>query len=146
MSSRAVTFAREQGLPPAVRGGGHSGAGLGTIDGGLVLDLSPMHSVRVDPRARTARVEGGATLGDLHHATEPFGLATPSGIIASTGVGGITLGGGLGHLTRQLGLAIDNLLEADVVLADGSFVTASDDASTRTSSGRSAAAAATSAS
>lgn len=122
----AVTFAREQQIPLAVRGGGHSGAGLGTIDGGLVLDLSQMHSVRVDPVARTVRGEGGATLADLNHATEPFGLATPSGIIATTGVGGITLGGGLGHLTRQFGLAIDNLLEADVILADGSFVTASE--------------------
>ena len=87
---------------------------------------SPMNGVRVDPVARTARVEGGALLGDLHHATHAFGLATPSGIISTTGVGGITLGGGIGHLTRQFGLAIDNLLEADVVLADGSFVTASE--------------------
>jgi FAD/FMN-containing dehydrogenase len=91
-----------------------------------VLDLGLMHGIRVDPVARTARVEGGALLGDLHHATEPFGLALPSGIISTTGVGGITLGGGLGHLTRQMGLTIDNLLEADVVLADGSLVTASE--------------------
>ncbi len=91
-----------------------------------MLDLSPMHGVRVDPVAGTARVEGGATLGDVHHATLPFDLALPSGIISTTGVGGITLGGGLGHLTRQMGLTIDHLLEADVVLADGSFVTASE--------------------
>lgn len=120
-----VNLARQHAVPLAVRGGGHSGAGLGTVDGGIVLDLGLMNGVRVDPIAHTARVEGGATLGDLHHATYPFGLATPSGIISSTGVGGITLGGGLGYLTRKFGLAIDNLLEADVVLADGSFVTAS---------------------
>src|SRR5215210_5622334 len=93
----------------------------------LIIDLSAMNGVRVDPEARTARVEGGATLGELHHATHAFGLATPSGIISTTGVGGITLGGGIGHLTRQLGLAIDNVLAVDMVLADGSFVTASAD-------------------
>ena len=122
----AVNFAREHHLPLAIRSGGHNGPGLGTVDDGLVIDLSPMDGIRVDPVARTARVEAGAKLGDLHHATQAFGLATPSGIIATTGVGGITLGGGVGHLTRQFGLAIDNLLEADVVLADGSFVTASE--------------------
>ncbi len=121
----AVGFAREHQMLVAIRGGGHNGPGLGSVDDGLVIDLRHMNGVRVDPETRTARVEGGALLGDLHHATEPFGLATPSGIISTTGVGGITLGGGIGHLTRQFGLAIDNLLEADVVLADGSFVTAS---------------------
>ena len=122
-----VNLAREHGLPLAVRGGGHNGAGLGTVEGGIVLDLGLMHGIRVDPTARTARVEGGATLGDVHHATFPFGLVTPSGIISTTGVGGITLGGGLGYLTRKFGLAIDNLLEADVVLADGTLVTSSPD-------------------
>jgi FAD/FMN-containing dehydrogenase len=121
----AVNFARDNDVLVAIRGGGHNGPGLGSVDDGLVIDLSAMNGVRVDPQARTARVEGGALLGDLHHATHAFGLATPSGIISTTGVGGITLGGGIGHLTRQFGLAIDNLLEADVVLADGSFVTAS---------------------
>jgi FAD/FMN-containing dehydrogenase len=122
----AVNFGREQGLPLAIRSGGHNGAGLGSVDDGLVIDLSPMNGIRVDPVARTARVETGARLRDLHHATHAFGLASPSGIIGSTGVGGITLGGGLGYLTRHAGLAIDNLLEADVVLADGRFVTASE--------------------
>jgi FAD/FMN-containing dehydrogenase len=122
----AVNFARDNNILVAIRGGGHNGPGLGTCDDGLVIDLSAMDGVRVDPAARTARVEGGALLGDLHHATNAFGLATPSGIISTTGVGGITLGGGVGYLTRQLGLAIDNMLEADVVLADGSFVTASE--------------------
>jgi FAD/FMN-containing dehydrogenase len=122
----AVNFARDNDVIVAIRGGGHNGPGLGLVDDGLVIDLSRMNGVRVDPANSTARVEGGALLGDLHHATNAFGLATPSGIISTTGVGGITLGGGLGHLTRQFGLAIDNLLEADVVLADGRFVTASE--------------------
>ena len=121
----AVNFGREHGLDIAVRGGAHNGPGLGSVDDGLVIDLSPMQGVRVDPDARTAQVAGGALLGDLDHAAHAFGLATPAGIISTTGVGGLTLGGGLGHLTRKHGLTIDNLLSADVVLADGSFVTAS---------------------
>ena len=111
----------------AIRGGGHNGPGLGTVEEGIVLDLSPMKGVRVDPIARTARVEGGCTWGEVDHATHAFGLTTPSGIISTTGVGGLTLGGGLGHLSRKYGLTIDSLLAADVVLADGSFVTASAD-------------------
>jgi FAD/FMN-containing dehydrogenase len=120
----AVNFARSRELPLAIRGGGHNGGGLGVVDDGLVIDLSGMRGVRVDPAARTARVAGGSVWGDVDHATNAFGLATPSGIISSTGVGGLTLGGGIGHLSRKLGLAIDNLLEVDLVLADGSFVTA----------------------
>jgi FAD/FMN-containing dehydrogenase len=122
----AVNFARENNLLLAVRGGGHNGAGLGVVDDGLVIDLSPMKGVRVDPATRTVQVEGGATWGEVDHATHAFGLATPSGIISTTGVAGLTLGGGLGHLTRRYGLTIDSLLSADVVLADGSFVTASE--------------------
>ena len=120
----AVNFARDQQLTLAVRGGGHNGPGLGTCDDGLVIDLSSMKGIRVDPLARTVRVEGGCTWGDVDHATHPFGLATPSGIISTTGVGGLTLGGGTGYLSRTFGLTIDNLLEVDLVLADGSFVTA----------------------
>jgi hypothetical protein len=120
-----VNFARENGTLLAIRGGGHNGGGLGTCDGGLVIDLSRMRGVRVDPSARTVRAEGGCTWGDVDHATHAFGLATPTGIISTTGVGGLTLGGGMGHLSRKYGLTIDNLLGADMVLADGSFVTAS---------------------
>lgn len=123
---QCVNFARENGLTLAVRGGGHNGAGLGMVDDGLVIDLSLMKSVRVDPAARTVRVDGGETWGDVDHATHAFGLATPSGINSTTGVGGLTLGGGLGHLARTFGLTLDNLLEADMVLADGSFVKASE--------------------
>lgn len=119
---RSVQYAGEHDLPLSVRGGGHSGAGFGVCDSGLVIDLSPIKSIRVDPVARTARVEGGCTWGDVDHATHIFGLATPSGIISTTGVGGLTLGGGIGHLARKHGLTIDNLLEADVVLADGRLV------------------------
>jgi FAD/FMN-containing dehydrogenase len=123
----AVNFAREHGLQLAVRGGGHNGPGLGTVDDGLVVDLSNMNGVRVDPEQRTVRVEGGATWGKVDHATHPFGLATPSGFISTTGVGGLTLGGGIGYLSRTYGLTLDNLLSVDMVLADGSFVTASED-------------------
>ena len=122
---RGVNFARQQSLRLSVRSGGHNAGGLGVCDDGLVLDLSPMKGIRVDAAARTVRVEGGCTWGDVDHATHAFGMATPSGIIGTTGVGGLTLGGGLGHLTRKCGLAVDNLLEADVVLADGRLVTAS---------------------
>ncbi len=120
----SVNFAREHDLLLAIRGGGHNGPGLGTCDDGLVIDLSRMRSVRVDPAARTARVEGGCTLGDVDHATHAYGLAVPLGIASTTGVGGLTLGGGMGHLTRPYGLSIDNLLEADLVLADGRIATA----------------------
>jgi hypothetical protein len=123
----AVAFARESGLPLAVRGGGHKVAGLGTVDDGIVIDLSHLKSIDVDPDARTVRVGGGCTWGEVDRATGQFGMATPSGIISTTGVGGLTLGGGLGHLTRAFGLSIDNLLEADVVLASGERVRASPD-------------------
>jgi FAD/FMN-containing dehydrogenase len=122
----AVRAARDGGLDLAIRGGGHSVPGFGTVDDGLVIDLSRMNNVRVDPVKRIARVGGGATWGDVDHATYPFGLAAPGGIISTTGVGGLTLGGGIGYLTRGVGLSIDNLLAADVVLADGRQVTASD--------------------
>ncbi len=121
----AVNFAREHQLLVAVRGGGHNGPGLGTCDGGLVIDLGHMKGIRVDPAARTIRVEGGCVWGDVDHAAHPFGLATPSGFVSTTGVGGLTLGGGIGYLSRTHGLTIDNLLGVDMVLADGSLVSAS---------------------
>ena len=123
----AVNYARDDKLLLAIRGGGHSGPGLGSCDGGLVIDLSQMRSVRVDPLTRTVRVDPGCTAVDLDHATHAFGLAVPLGIVGSTGVAGLTLGGGTGYLTRKHGLTIDNLLEVDMVLADGSFVTANKD-------------------
>ena len=122
----AVNLGRDQGLLIAIRGGGHNGPGLGSCDDGLMIDLSLMKSVRVDPQAKTVRVEPGCTSGDVDHATHAFGLAVPFGIVSSTGVAGLTLGGGTGYLTRKYGLTIDNLLEVDMVLADGSFVTASE--------------------
>lgn len=123
----SVNFAREHHLLLAVRGGGHNGPGLATCDDGLVIDLSAMKGVHVDPKQRTARVAGGATWGEVDHATHAFGLATPSGFISTTGVGGLTLGGGIGYLSRTYGLSLDNLLSVDMVLADGSYVTASAD-------------------
>ena len=121
-----VNFARDCGQRLAVRCGGHNGAGLGVADDAIVADLRGLRGVRVDPERRTARVGGGCLLGEVDHATHAFGLAVTSGIISTTGVGGLTLGGGLGYLARKCGLAIDNLREVDLVLADGSFVTASD--------------------
>jgi hypothetical protein len=123
----AVRFAQTQNLRVSIRGGGHNAGGLGVCDDGLVIDLSLIRYVHVDAAARTVRVGGGCTWADVDHATHAFGLAVPSGIISTTGVGGLTLGGGMGHLTRQYGLTIDNLLAADVVLADGSAVVASPD-------------------
>jgi FAD/FMN-containing dehydrogenase len=122
----AIAYARSERLPLAIRGGGHNGGGLGSVDDGIVIDLSAMRGVIVDPVSRVARVLGGSLLGDVDHATYPFGLALPSGIISTTGVSGITLGGGLGHLTRGGGLTIDNLIAADVVLADGRLVRTSE--------------------
>ncbi len=121
-----VKFAGEHDLPICVRGGGHNAAGLGTCDDGIVIDLGRMNAVRVNPKTQRVVVEGGATWGDVDHATQPFGLAVPAGIISTTGVGGLTLGGGFGYLSRGYGLTIDNLVAADLVLADGSFVTASE--------------------
>ena len=123
--ARAIAFARAQDAPLAVRGGGHNGAGLGVVDDGVVIDLSSMNDVVVDPDAGTVRVGGGATWGEVDRATAEHGVVVPSGIISTTGVGGLTLGGGLGHLSRGMGLTIDNLAGADVVLADGSRVHAS---------------------
>jgi FAD/FMN-containing dehydrogenase len=123
----AVDFARENGLALAVRGGGHSVPGFGTVDDGVVADLSGMRAVTVDPAKRTARAEGGATWGDFNEATAAFGLATTGGIISTTGVAGLTLGGGIGYLARGFGLSCDNLISAEIVTADGKMVTASED-------------------
>jgi len=122
----AVRFARETGLQVAVRSGGHSFPGLSVCEGGLVIDLGPMRGIRVDPQARTARVQAGVLWGELDRETQAFGLATTGGIVTHTGVAGLTLGGGIGWLQRKHGLTIDNLLSADVVTAAGDFVTASE--------------------
>jgi FAD/FMN-containing dehydrogenase len=122
----AVNFARENRVDLAIRGGSHSVPGFGTCDGGVVIDLSRMRSVRVDPAKQTARAEGGATWGDFNAATHAFGLATTGGIISTTGVAGLTLGGGIGYLARGFGLSCDNLVSADVVTADGRFLIASE--------------------
>src|SRR5271157_3171236 len=122
----AVNFGRDNKLPIAIRGGGHNGPGLGSVDDGLVIDLSTMKGVRVDPKNKTVRVGPGCTTGDVDHASQAFGQAVPFGVVSTTGVAGLTLSGGHGYLSRQYGLAVDNLLEVDVVLADGSFVTASE--------------------
>lgn len=121
-----VTYARENGLDLAIRGGGHSAPGFGTVDNGVVIDFSRMRSVRVDPIASTARADTGATWGDFNSATHAFGLATPGGIISTTGITGLTLGGGIGYLSRGFGLSLDNLISADVVTADGRFLVASE--------------------
>src|SRR5215469_1408247 len=121
---RSVDFARNHGLLLSVRGGGHNVAGNAVCDGGLMIDLSPMRGIRVDPQQRTVRADGGCTWRDLDHETAAFGLATTGGIIPATGIGGLTLGGGLGWLMRKHGLSCDNLLSADVVLASGQLVTA----------------------
>ena len=120
-----VAYARDNVLPLAIRGGGHHGGGFGVWDDALVIDLSGLRSTSVDPVAGTVRVDGGCVWGDVDHATGAFGMALPSGFVSTTGVAGLTLGGGVGYLTRRFGLTIDNLVSADVVLADGRFVTAS---------------------
>ena len=126
---RSVRFAREHEVLVAVRGGGHNVAGFGTCDGGLVIDLSAMNAVRVDPAKSTARAEGGTLLGDLDRETQAFGLAAAGGIVSTTGIAGLTLGGGQGWLRRTYGMTCDSLLSADVVTADGRFLTVNEDQS-----------------
>ena len=121
-----VNYARDNGLALSIRGGGHSGPGFGTNDGGVVIDFSKMRGVRVDPSARTARAEAGTTWGDFNAATHAYGLATTGGLISTTGIAGLTLGGGIGYLTRGFGLSLDNLVSADVVTADGRILVASE--------------------
>src|ERR1700722_17159191 len=122
----AVNFGRGNKLPIAIRGGGHNGPGLGSVNDGLVIDLSTMRGVRVDPKNRTVRVGAGCPTGDVDHATQTLCRAVPFGVLSTTGVAGLTLSGGHGYLSRQYGLAVESLLEADVVLAASSFVTASE--------------------
>jgi len=121
----AVNFARDNRLTLSIRGGSHNVAGFAVCDDGLVIDLSRMKGIRVDPVRRTVRAQGGCTWGDLDHATHAFGLATTGGVLSTTGIAGLTLGGGIGHLTRKYSLSCDNLLSVDVVTADGRFLTAS---------------------
>ncbi len=122
---QAVNFARDHSLLLAVKGGGHNVAGNATNDGGLVIDLSPMHGVRVDAKAGTAHVQGGATWGDLDRETQVFGLATPGGVVSTTGIAGLTIHGGMGHMRSKHGLSLDNLISVDIVTADGQLRTAS---------------------
>ena len=122
----AVNFAREHNVLLSVRGGGHNVAGHALCDDGLVVDLSSMRAVRVDPMSRTVQVQGGATLGDIDHETQAFGLAVPVGLVTATGIAGLTLHGGMGWLTRKYGLTLDNLIAAEVVTADGQLLRASD--------------------
>lgn len=122
-----VRFGAEKGSKMSIRGGGHNAGGLGVCDDGLVIDLAGLRTVRTDAEAATVRVGGGCTWGEVDRATNAFGMAVPTGIVSTTGVAGLTLGGGTGHLTRRFGLTIDNLLGADVVLADGRKVYASED-------------------
>src|SRR6478735_2717536 len=121
-----VNFGRENRILTAIRSGGHNAGGLGLCDDGLVIDMSLMKGIRVDMKTNTVRAEGGAQLGDLDHATQPFGKAVPSGIFSTTGIAGLSLGGGIGHLSRAYGLSIDSLLEVDVVLANGKLITANE--------------------
>src|ERR1700756_5345924 len=121
----AVNFARDQGLLVSIKGGGHNVAGNAVNDGGLVIDLSQMRGVHVDPATQTVRVQGGATWGDLDRETQLFGLAGPGGVVSTTGVAGLTLHGGVGHLRRKHGLSIDSILSVDIVTADGQLRRAS---------------------
>ena len=123
----AVKFGRTSGLPVAVRSGGHSFPGFSVADGAVVIDLSLMKGVRVDPERRTARVQAGVLLGDLDRETQAFGLAVPAGIVTTTGVAGLTLGGGIGWIMRKHGLSIDQLVSVDLVTAEGEFTQASAD-------------------